>query len=144
MKNHLYCLHPFHLISVLNPEHFWCKLSSTSLSQSQESNVLSHAECKIAKNSQGFAPGPRWGGLTAPPQTPWLHKGFSTSYACRKTSTPQKLLDMALYFSNFFKPPPTLFALCLLWMNVYHATFNVLFYLMICKPWYLSIRSTLL
>ena len=37
-----------------------------SLSQSQESDVLSYSERKIGKNVQGFAPGPHWGGLTAP------------------------------------------------------------------------------
>ena len=52
-----------------------------SLLQSQESDVLSYSECKIAKNFQGFAPGPHWGGLTAPPQTPRLHNGFSPRYA---------------------------------------------------------------
>ena len=67
-----------------------------SLSQSQESDVLSYSECEIAKNFQGITPGPHWGGLTAPPQTPRLHKGFSPCYACRKTNTPQKLLDTAL------------------------------------------------
>ena len=67
-----------------------------SLLQSQESNVLSYSECKIAKTFQGFAPGPHWGGLTALPQTSWLHNGFSLCFAHRKTSTPIKLLDTAL------------------------------------------------
>ena len=53
---------------------FWCKLSSTFLvTESQESNVLSYSEPKIAKNFQGFTPGPHWGELTAPLQTPHLH-----------------------------------------------------------------------
>ena len=67
-----------------------------SLSQSQESDVSSYSEHKIAKNSQGFAPGPHWGGLTAPPQTPRLHNGFSPRYARQKTDTPKKLLHTAL------------------------------------------------
>ena len=66
-----------------------------SLSQSQESDVLSYSECKTAKNFQGFAPGPHWGGLTVLPQTPRLHNSFSPRYACQKTSTPKKFLDMA-------------------------------------------------
>ena len=111
MKNHQYCLHPFHLISVLNPEHFWCKLSSTSLSQSQESNVLSHSECKIATNFQGFVPGPCWGGLTALPQTPWLYKGFSPCYACQKTSTPPKIAGYGTVFFKFLQTSPHSFCL---------------------------------
>ena len=71
-----------------------------SLLQSSESDVLSYSECKIAKNFQGFAPGPHWGGLTAPPQTARLHNGFSTSEACWKTGTLKKLLDMALLSSS--------------------------------------------
>ena len=67
-----------------------------SLSQSQEGNVLSYSEHKIAKNFQGFTPVPHWGGLTAVPQTPRLHSGFSPHYTCQKTGTPQKLLDTAL------------------------------------------------
>ena len=66
-----------------------------SMSQSQESNVLSCSERKIATNFQGFAPEPHWGELTVPPQTPWLHNGFSPRYARRKTGTPTK---MAGYF----------------------------------------------
>ena len=61
-----------------------------------ESHVLSYSERKIAKNFQGFTLGPHWGGLTAPTQTPQLHNGFSPRYACQKTGTPKKLLDMAL------------------------------------------------
>ena len=74
-----------------------------SLSQSQESNVLSYSECKIAKNFQGFTPGPHWGGPTALPQTPQLHNSFSHHYTCQKTGTPQKLLDTALInkYSDF-------------------------------------------
>ena len=68
-----------------------------SLSQSQESDVLSYSEHKIATNFQGFAPGPHWWWLTALPQTPRLHNGFSPRYACRKTGSPKKLLDTALY-----------------------------------------------
>ena len=60
-----------------------------SLLQSQESNVLSYVECKIAKNFQGFTPGLHWGELTAIPQTPQLHNGFSPRYAHQKTGTPQ-------------------------------------------------------
>ena len=67
-----------------------------SLSQSQESDVLSYSECKIAKNFQGITPGPHWGGLTVPAQAPRPHKGFSSCYTCQKTNTPQKLLDTAL------------------------------------------------
>ena len=67
-----------------------------SLSQSQESDVLSYSERKITKNFQGFAPGPHWGGLTAPSQNPQLHNGFSPCYARRKTGTPKKLLATAL------------------------------------------------
>ena len=71
-----------------------------SLSQSQESDVLSYSERKIAKNFQGFAPEPHWGGLTAPPQTPRLSNGFSPGYTLRKTGTPKKLLDAALLFHD--------------------------------------------
>ena len=67
-----------------------------SLSQSQESDVLSYSERKIAENFQGFTPGPHWGELTALPQTHWLHNSFSPHYTRQKTSTPQKLLDTAL------------------------------------------------
>ena len=65
------------------------------LSQSQESDALSYSECKIAKNFQGFALGPHWGGRTVPPQTPWLRNGFSPRYARWKTGTPKQLLDTA-------------------------------------------------
>ena len=68
-----------------------------SLSQSQESDVLSYSERKIAKTFQGFVPGSYWGGFAEPPQTPRLHNSFSPHYARRKTGTPKKLLDMALY-----------------------------------------------
>ena len=74
-----------------------------SLSQSQESNVLSYSERKIAKNFMGFAPGPYWGGLTALPLTLWLYNSFSPHYACRKTSTPKKVLDTALILYMIFK-----------------------------------------
>ena len=47
-----------------------------SLSQSQESDILSYSECKIAKNFQGFTPGCHWGGVTAPPQTSQMHNSF--------------------------------------------------------------------
>ena len=67
-----------------------------SLSQSQKSDVLSYSEPKIAKNFQGFATGPHWGGLRALPQTPRLHNGFSPHYTRWKTGTPKKLLDTAL------------------------------------------------
>ena len=67
-----------------------------SLSQSQESNVLNYSECKIDKNFQGFAPGPYWGGLPVPPQTPHLHNGFSHSYTRWKTSTPQKIAGYSI------------------------------------------------
>ena len=76
-----------------------------SLLQSQESDVLSYSECKIAKNFQGFTPGPHWGGLIALPQTPWLHNGFSHCYASQKTGTPQKLLDMALDLEEYSQRP---------------------------------------
>ena len=52
-----------------------------SLSQSQQSDVLSYSERKNSQNVQGFAPGPHRGGLTAPPQTPRLHNGFFPRYA---------------------------------------------------------------
>ena len=71
-----------------------------SLSQSQESDVLSYSECKIAKNFQGFVLGPHWGGLTVLPQTPQLYNSFSPCYTRWKTSTPQKLLDTALHTTN--------------------------------------------
>ena len=60
-----------------------------SLSQRQESDVLSYSERKIAKNFQGFAPGPHWEELTASPQTPRQHNGFSPRYACRKPAPPK-------------------------------------------------------
>ena len=72
--------------SVLHPEPFWSQYTGLgsqtqtpkhskvlisgvnfcqcSLSQSQESNVLSYSECKITKNFHGFTPAPHWGGLT--------------------------------------------------------------------------------
>ena len=70
-----------------------------SLSQSQESDVLSYSERKIAKNFQGFAPGPHWEGLTAPAQTPRLHNGFSPRYIRRKTGTPKRYCF--ILYSNF-------------------------------------------
>ena len=73
-----------------------------SLLQSQESDVLSYSERKIAKNFQGFAPGSHWEGSTASSQTPRLHNGFSPCYACRKTGTPKKLLDTALVAKAYF------------------------------------------
>ena len=75
---------------------FWCKLSSTFPVAEPRERCLSYSERKIAKNFQGFATGPHWGGLTAPPQTPRLHNGFSPRYARWETGTPKKLLDTAL------------------------------------------------
>ena len=62
-----------------------------SLSQSQESDVLSYSERKIAKNFQGFAPGPHWGGLTALPQTPQLHNSFFSMLRSSKNQHSQKI-----------------------------------------------------
>ena len=62
-----------------------------SLSQSQESYVLSYSEPKIAKNFQRFTSGPRWEGLTVPPQTPRLHNGFFPSLCSSKNQHPQKI-----------------------------------------------------
>ena len=73
-----------------------------SLSQSQEGDVLSYSECKIAKNFQGFTPGPHWGGLTVLPQTPRLNNSFSPRYARWKTHAPKKLLDVALFSSEWW------------------------------------------
>ena len=103
--------------SVLYPELFWSQytglgsqtqtskcskvlISGVSfcqryLLQSQERDVLSYSECKIAKHFQGFTPGPYWGGLTVSPQTLWLHNGFSPHYTRHKTGASQKLLDTA-------------------------------------------------
>ena len=61
-----------------------------SLLQSQESDVLSYSEHKIAKNFQGFPPGLHWEGLTVLSQTPQLHSG-----------TQKNLLDMALQNDHF-------------------------------------------
>ena len=71
-----------------------------SLLQSQESNVLSYSECKIAKNFQGFAPGPLWGGLTVLPQTPRLHNGFSPCYTHWKNWHPQKIAGNATDYTQ--------------------------------------------
>ena len=81
-----------------------------SLSQSQESGVLCYSECKIAKNFQGFAPAPHWGGLTAQPQTSRQHNSFSPCYTHWKTGTPKKLLDMAL--SHYFAKKNNLCFIC--------------------------------
>ena len=59
------------------------------LSQSQESNVLSYSERKLTKNFQGFAPGPHWGELTALPQSPQLHIGFSSFSLVKKPVSPK-------------------------------------------------------
>ena len=71
-----------------------------SLSQSQESDVLSYSECKIAKNFQGYAPGPLWGGLTVLPQTPWLHNSFSLCYTRWKNWYPQKIAGYATDYTQ--------------------------------------------
>ena len=107
------------VLTVLYPELFWSWYTSLGsqtqihkcskvlisgvsfcqcfLSQSRERDVLSYSEHKIAKNFQGFTPGPQWGGLTALAQTLWQHNGLSPHYAHRKTSMPtKKLLDAAL------------------------------------------------
>ena len=61
-----------------------------SLSQNQQSNVLSYSECKIAKNFQGFAPGPNCGGVTAPPDSPTAQRIFSLLHSS-KNRHPQKI-----------------------------------------------------
>ena len=102
-----------------------------SLSRSQESDVLSYSKGKIAKDFQGFAPGPHWGGLTAPPQTPRLHNGFSPRYACWKTGTPQKLLDTAM------TAIPTPWLLILDSLTIQRAISNILWHfklLLKCVP----------
>ena len=85
---------------------FWCKLPSTFFVTEPREWCLSYSECKIAKNFQGFAPGPHWGGLTVLPQTPLLQNSFSPCYVHWKSSIPKKLLDTALvrhlYFIFFF------------------------------------------
>ena len=113
------------IISVAYPELFWSQYTSSgsqtqtpkcskvlipgvsfcqrSLSQSQESDVLSYLECKIAKNFQGFTPGPHWGGLTVSPQTPQLHNSFSSHYARWKTGTPKNYwIQHCIYMHNPF------------------------------------------
>ena len=40
-------------------------------------SVLSYSECKIAKMFWDFAPGPHWGGLTAPPDSPAAQRFYS-------------------------------------------------------------------
>ena len=85
-------------LKTLKSVDFWCKLSSLFLfAKSLESDVLSYSECKTAKIFLGFVPWIHWEGLTAPhPQTTKLHNSISPYYARWKTSTPEKLLDMAL------------------------------------------------
>ena len=111
MKNHQYCLHPFHLISVLNPEHFWCKLSSTSLSQSQESNVLSHSECKIATNFQGFVLDPVGEGLLHCPKLPGCIKVFLLATLVKKPAPPPKIAGYGTVFFKFLQTSPHSFCL---------------------------------
>ena len=58
-------------------------------------SVLSYSECKISKAFRDFFPSLHWVGLTVPPnppfspipQTPQLHKCFSTSVVGRTTGT---------------------------------------------------------
>ena len=62
-------------------------------------SVLSYSECKIAKIIRGFAPGPHWRGLTAPPpppRLPWCTTVFLLATLVEKPANPQKLLDAAL------------------------------------------------
>ena len=103
----------FNAMTVLYPELFWSQYTGLgfqtqtlkcskvlisgvsfrqcSLSQNQESDVLSYSEHKIAKNFQGFTPGPHWGGLTALPQTPQLHNSFFSMLHLLKNQHAQKI-----------------------------------------------------
>ena len=61
-----------------------------SLSQSQESDVLSYSKHKIAKNFQGFAPGPYWGGLTVlTPDSPAAQQFFSLLCSSKNQHPPK-------------------------------------------------------
>ena len=70
-----------------------------SLSQSQESNVLSYSEYKIAKNFQGFAPVPHWGGLTALPQFPSCMMVFLLNTLIKKPAPPK---NCSIQHPHFF------------------------------------------
>ena len=56
---------------------FWCKLSSMFLVTEPREQCFELFRMQNTQNFQGFTPGLHWGGLTVPPQTPWLHNGFS-------------------------------------------------------------------
>ena len=61
-----------------------------SLLQSQESDVLSYSECKIAKNFQVFAPGPYWGGLRVWRRLPGCTMVFLLITLVEKPAPPPK------------------------------------------------------
>ena len=65
-------------------------LSLFIVTDSHENNVLSTTECQIAKIFRGFAPGPHWGGLTAPFQDPPAAMRFFSSLHSSKNRPPQK------------------------------------------------------
>ena len=60
------------------------------LLQCHKSNVLSYSEWKIAKIFWGFAPGPHWRRLTAPPRLPSCTTIFLLVMLVEK-QTPQKI-----------------------------------------------------
>ena len=73
-----------------------------SLSQSHESDVLSLFRMQNSQNFSGLCPWTPLGRAYSAPQTNQLQNGFSPRYAHRKTSTPKKLLDMAMLCSKYF------------------------------------------
>ena len=72
-----------------------------SLSQSQNSDVLSYSERRIGKNFQGFVPGPHWEGLTTPlPDSPAAQRFFS-SLRSSKNRHPQKIAGYGTDMESF-------------------------------------------
>ena len=59
------------------------------LSLSQESDVLSYSEHKIAKNFQGFAPGPSGNGLQCHPRLPSCTMVFPLTTFVEKLPSPK-------------------------------------------------------
>ena len=54
-------------------------------------DALSYSDCKIAKIFQGLIPGPRWGGLTAPPPDSLAAQKFFSSLRSSKNRNPPKI-----------------------------------------------------
>ena len=75
---------------------FWCKLLLPFVAAEPQEQCSELFRMQNSQNFPGFCPWTPLGSAYSAPKAPQLHNGFSPCYTCWKTSTPKKLLDMAL------------------------------------------------